>query len=83
MTKDELALLDFAVKWAPFGGGDEHILPEFGIYPNVFHRRLQRLLTRTADVNHSVRHRLNELCIHKLITVAKERPPHSRVRESR
>jgi hypothetical protein len=40
-NKEELAMLDFAIKWAPFGGGDEHILPEFGVLPAVFYRRLQ------------------------------------------
>ncbi|MFD6065073.1 MULTISPECIES: hypothetical protein [Rhodococcus] len=66
MTEDELAMLDFAVKWAPFGGGDEHILPEFGVFPTVFYRQLQRLLTRHHGVNDSVRRRLDELCALKL-----------------
>lgn len=70
MTEDELAMLDFAVRWAPFGGGDEYILPEFGVYPIVFYRRLRRLLARDADLNHSVRRRLDELCTAKLA------PPH-------
>lgn len=66
VTNEELAMLDFAVKWAPFGGGDEHILPEFGVFPNVFYRRLQRLLRHHPTVNDSVRLRLDELCTTKL-----------------
>ena len=66
MTKEELDMLDFAVKWAPFGGGDEHILPEFGVFPTVFYRRLQRLLTHHPTINDSVKRRLDELCTTKL-----------------
>lgn len=69
MTRDELAMLEFAITWAPFGGGDEHILPQFGILPTVFYRRLQRLLARHTGVNSSVRRRLNELCTLKLDTL--------------
>ncbi|WP_143548714.1 DUF3263 domain-containing protein [Rhodococcus sp. ACPA1] len=65
MTEDELVMLDFAVKWAPFGGGDEHILPEFGVFPTEFYQRLQRLL-RHPGVNECVRRRLDELCALKL-----------------
>lgn len=79
MTKDELAILDFAVKWAPFGGGDEHILPEFGIFPAVFYHRLQRLLHRHLSVNDTVRRRLDELCTLKL-GASDKRKPHPRVR---
>ncbi len=35
MTADDL--IKFVVKWEPFGGGDEYILPEFGIVPAVFY----------------------------------------------
>ncbi|KXX58912.1 hypothetical protein [Rhodococcus sp. LB1] len=80
MTKEELAMLDFAVKWAPFGGGDEHILPEFGIFPAVFYRRLQRLLTHHPTLNDTVRRRLDELCTLKLAPTHSDKPPsYSRV----
>lgn len=82
MTKDELAMLDFAVKWAPFGGGDELILPEFGIFPTVFYRRLQRVLHRHTTVDDRVRRRLDDLCRAKLDTVARPRTTYSRVRSS-
>ena len=81
MTREELDMLDFAVKWAPFGGGDEHILPEFGILPTVFYRRLQRLLTRHTTINDSVKRRLDELCTTKLTPTRPNRKrSYSRVR---
>ncbi|KXX55390.1 hypothetical protein [Rhodococcus sp. LB1] len=80
MTKEELAMFDFALKLAPFGIGDEHILTEFGVFPTVFYRRLQRLLTRHPIVNDSVRRRLNELCTLKLAPTDRDRDPsHTRV----
>ena len=69
VTRDELAMLEFAITWAPFGGGDEHILSRFGILPAVFYLRLQCLLARHTGVNISVRRRLNELCTLKLDTL--------------
>ncbi|WP_241032315.1 DUF3263 domain-containing protein [Rhodococcus pseudokoreensis] len=66
MTDDELTMLDFAVKWAPFGGGDDHILPEFGVVPTEFYQRLQAFLAYYPGVNDSVRRRLAELCTLKL-----------------
>jgi hypothetical protein len=83
VTREELEMLDFAVKWAPFGGGDEHILPEFGIFPAVFYRRLQRLLAHTT-VDDSVRRRLDELCTTKLAPARPGRKrSYSRVRTAR
>ena len=74
-------MLDFAVKWAPFGGGDEHILPEFGVLPAVFYRRLQRLLTHHPTLNDSLRLRLDELCTLKLAPIhPANRRSYSRVR---
>lgn len=66
MTKDEVALLDFAVRWAPYGGGDEHILPEFGLLPIDFYHRLQRLLDEHPRIDARVRRRLKDLCTRKL-----------------
>ena len=66
VTENELAMLDFAIKWAPFGGGDEHILPEFGVHSRVFYQRLQVLLAHYPAVNDSVRHRLAQSCTLKL-----------------
>jgi hypothetical protein len=80
VTKDELAMLDFAVKWAPFGGGDEHILPEFGVFPTEFYRRLQRLLTDHSTINDSIRRPLDELCISRLESPARLGKTSSRIR---
>ena len=82
VTKEELTVLEFAVKWAPFGGGDEHILPEFGILPHVFYRRLQCLLSRHT-ANDSVLRRLRDLCTSKLQTSARQHKPHSQVPSTR
>lgn len=38
-------MIAFAAKWEPFVGGDEYILPEFGVQPGEFYRRLAHLLT--------------------------------------
>ena len=48
MTRDERAMLTFAVQWAPFGGGDEFLLPEFGIILGTFCHRLRAILFSTA-----------------------------------
>jgi len=44
VTREERAMLTFAVQWAPFGAGDEFILPEFGITPGAFYHRLRAIL---------------------------------------
>lgn len=64
MTQDEVAMLTFALRWAPYGGGDEHILPEFGLLPAVFYRRLQTILMARAldGVEFATRRCLLELC---------------------
>ncbi|WZU35726.1 hypothetical protein Rruber_05239 (plasmid) [Rhodococcus ruber] len=66
MTKDEVALLDFAVQWAPYDGGDEHILPEFGLVPTDFYHRLRCLLDTQPRIDAGTRHRLMSLCTRKL-----------------
>ncbi|QRE82673.1 DUF3263 domain-containing protein [Rhodococcus ruber] len=66
MTKDEVALLDFAVQWAPYGGGDEHILPEFGLVPTDFYHRLRCLLDARPKIDAGTRRRLKNLCTRKL-----------------
>lgn len=34
----------FALRWAQFDSGDEYILPQFGITPVAFYRRLSEIL---------------------------------------
>lgn len=65
---NENDLIDFALRWEPFGGGDEFILPEFGIAPVVFYRRLLRILaSTTTELTAPQRRRIAELCRSKLV----------------
>jgi len=61
-------MLTFAVQWAPFGGGDEFILPEFGITPGAFYHRLRAILFSTTSPRlgpRTTQHLLN-LCATKV-----------------
>lgn len=65
--------VDFAIRWEPFGGGDEDILPQFGVSPETFYRRLQKTLSGTPPditVIQSItviqRYKLERLCEYKL-----------------
>nr|WP_206024149.1 DUF3263 domain-containing protein [Rhodococcus sp. 14C212] len=57
-------MLAFAAKWSPFGGGDEYILPEFGLTPAIFYQRVLDLVTNTPtnDVDFATRNRLQKFC---------------------
>ncbi|MBP2214640.1 hypothetical protein JOJ87_004984 [Rhodococcus ruber] len=68
MRPDDRAMLAFAAKWSPFGGGDEHILPEFGLTPAVFYRRLLAMVTTTPtdEVDFATRTFLRQFCVSKL-----------------
>ena len=68
MTRDDQEMLAFATKWSSFGGGDEYILPEFGITPVVFYQRLLVMVTSTLinDVDFSTRTYLMDFCSSKL-----------------
>ena len=68
MTRDDQAMLAFATKWSRFGGGDEYILPEFGITPVVFYQRLLAMVTSTLinDVDFSTRTYWMDFCSSKL-----------------
>lgn len=60
-------LIQFALRWEPFGGGDEFIFPEFGVAPLLFYRRLLRILESAAeDLTMSQNHRLTRLCDQKV-----------------
>jgi hypothetical protein len=60
-------LIAFATRWEPFGGGDEYILPEFGLQPEQFYRRLTQLLTdHRTPIEPATRSRLKVLCHNKL-----------------
>lgn len=68
MRPDDRAMLAFAAKWSPFGGGYEHILPEFGLTPAVFYRRLLAMVTTTPtdEVDFATRTFLRQFCVSKL-----------------
>ncbi|PQP25197.1 DUF3263 domain-containing protein [Rhodococcus opacus] len=68
MTRDDQAMLVFATRWCRFGGGDEYILPEFGITPQVFYQRLLAMVTSTVinEVDFSTRTYLMDFCSGKL-----------------
>ncbi|OAK51234.1 hypothetical protein [Rhodococcoides kyotonense] len=42
----DAAILEFAERWAPFGGGHEFIFPEFGIRIDEFYDRLGHILNQ-------------------------------------
>ncbi len=68
VTREERAMLTFAVQWAPFGAGDEFILPEFGITPRAFYHRLRAILFSTTSPRlgpRTTQHLLN-LCATKV-----------------
>lgn len=68
MTHDEDLMVRFALKWLPYGGGDEHILPEFGLMPDEFYRRLSQLMDTicTPHLDPGSRRRLSEFSSLKL-----------------
>lgn len=68
MNRYEQEMLTFAINWAPYGGGDENIFPEFGLPPRVFYERLSDLLRRRfiVDLEDGARQQLQELCATKL-----------------
>ncbi|ABH00668.1 hypothetical protein RHA1_ro11021 (plasmid) [Rhodococcus jostii RHA1] len=61
-------LLAFAIRWEPFGGGDEFILPEFGLPPVSFYRRVLADLQSGAgpELSSRVHQRVKVLCERKI-----------------
>ncbi|MFC9556729.1 hypothetical protein ACFTWF_38565 [Rhodococcus sp. NPDC056960] len=56
-------IIGFALRWAPFDSGDEYILPQFGITPATFYRRLAEILRDGhTRLDHGVRETLTGLC---------------------
>lgn len=49
MNKYSREVLEFARQWEPFGGGDDFVFLQFGVEPEVFYRRLRRLLKRELE----------------------------------
>lgn len=68
MTTEDQEFIDFATKWLPFGGGDEYILPQFGVTPYTFYLRLHTLLQSrpTLGLGLAAKRKLAEACAAKL-----------------
>lgn len=60
-------IVGFALCWAPFGSGDEYILPQFGITPASFYRRLADILRDDLiGLDQGARETLTGLCRSRL-----------------
>lgn len=61
-------MLSFVARWAPFDHGDEYILPEFGIAPSTFYRRVLALVQEAPPqaMRGSDRERVIGICSAKL-----------------
>ncbi|MCB8914054.1 DUF3263 domain-containing protein [Rhodococcus rhodochrous] len=67
MTPDERAMVDFVLRWSSFDDGEEYILPEFGLTPTTFYRRVLALLAAPTDeLDIATCSLLREICIAKL-----------------
>jgi hypothetical protein len=68
MSNVDYAMLAFVKKWSPYGSGDEYILPEFGLPPLVFYRRLSRILEKKflQELDMQTRNQLREFCAVKI-----------------
>ncbi|MFC9361749.1 hypothetical protein ACFTZB_34875 [Rhodococcus sp. NPDC057014] len=61
-------LVNHALQWEPYGGGDEYILPEFGIPPQTYYRRILRLLqsVHAPRLEAIDRQKIVAICLRKL-----------------
>ncbi|MCC9184469.1 hypothetical protein [Mycolicibacterium mageritense] len=61
-------MLSFVARWAPFDHGDEYILPEFGIAPSTFYRRVLAFVQKAPPqaMRESDRERVLGICSAKL-----------------
>ena len=68
LTAEQRAMVAFAMRWEPFGGGDGEIFPLFGIRLSDFYRGLAVLLDSRSGlaVDEIDRHRLRRYCDTKL-----------------
>ncbi|MFV9451879.1 DUF3263 domain-containing protein [Rhodococcus sp. NM-2] len=69
-------ILTFAVTWAPYDGGDEHVLPTFGISLDEYYRRVLHLLDTAAarSVDPSTILRIRHRCMQRLATATRKVP---------
>ncbi|UGT61830.1 hypothetical protein [Nocardia asteroides] len=68
MTPNEDSMLEFATRWHRFDGGDEYILPTFGVTPPVFYQRVLWLLNTRKDhgLDQPLARLVRQLCYRKL-----------------
>ena len=79
---DRDAMVVFALRWAPFGGGDAaDIWTEFGVPVEEFYRRLHLILSAPvpAGIDELMWARLKALCEHRLAPVDPDTPPDAQV----
>ena len=65
---DAVRMVDFAAQWVAFDGGDEYILPEFGVDPTTYYRRVLTILQTppSPPLDPEDRQRIVERCQRKL-----------------
>jgi hypothetical protein len=65
-------MVDFVARWGPFDHGDEYILPEFGIAPSIFYRRVLAHVQDTPfpAMGESDRQRVIGYCLAKLAALS-------------
>ena len=61
-------LLEFAAEWAPYGGGDEEILPKFGLTLEEYSRRVLKVIETPIARTLSLRTRnvIRQQCLQRL-----------------
>ncbi|WMN01712.1 DUF3263 domain-containing protein [Rhodococcus erythropolis] len=64
MNDNRKELLAHALRWAPYGGGTEDILPLFGLSISEYHRRLSALLetSHSASIDPQTVTHLRDQC---------------------
>ncbi|WP_241962119.1 hypothetical protein [Rhodococcus opacus] len=75
------ALLDFALRWSAYGGGDYYIFTEFGIPPKIFYQRVLWMVEKrlASGLDLTMRQQLREHCLAKLTSFQE---PHYKSRRS-
>ncbi|GAF43139.1 hypothetical protein RW1_006_00310 [Rhodococcus wratislaviensis NBRC 100605] len=68
MDSYEEALLDFALRWSGYGGGEDFIFTEFGIPPTTFYQRVLDLVEKrfATLLDTPTREHLRRHCVAKL-----------------
>ncbi|OBC17406.1 hypothetical protein A5784_23680 [Mycobacterium sp. 852013-50091_SCH5140682] len=74
---EDSRMVSFVARWGPFEHGDEYILPEFGIAPWTFYRRVLALVREVPPpaMRESERERVIGLCLAKLAALSASENP--------